>query len=201
MPRHLRYSGYSFVKFAFTVASATAVLATAGCASGGAPAGGEMAGVRSIETGESMGARMGSVPEFKSAQRATVQLGIADAWAQSAKAYASLGIPITIATPETHTIGNTGMRRTHTLGGERLSSFLECGAGSGGGLNADLYGVSMSVISQLRALSDGSTEIATMVQATATPLTFGSPAVTCSTSGVLEQKIAALVAGPTSAGR
>ncbi len=165
------------------------------CASGGAPVSGTISGQRSIETGETLGSRMGSLPEFKSAQRSVVRVPIADAWARLAKAYETLGIPLTTATPATHVLGNEGMRRTHNLAGESLSTFLDCGNGTGGGANADMYAVNMSVVTQLQAVADTATEVATLVQATAAPLSFGSPAVACSTNGGLEQKIVALVRG------
>lgn len=168
-----------------------------GCASTGAPVSGTLSGARSIETGERVGARMGSLPEFKSAQRSTVRLPIAAAWTSLTRAYETLGIPLTMMTPTTNSLGNEGMRRTHNLAGTPLSTFLDCGSGTGGGPNADMYAVTMSVVSQLQVVSDTSTEVATMVQATAAPLSFGSPEVTCSTTGSLEQRIVALIRGQT----
>lgn len=165
----------------------------AGCASGAA-VNGSLGGERSIESGASPGDRINSVPEFKAAQRATVPVSIAEAWTRLAKAYSDLGIPLTLAVPADHVLGNEGMRRTHTLANDRLSSFLDCGTG-GGGANADIYAVNMSIVSQLQAVTDGSTQIATMVQATATPLSFGTPPVVCATSGALEHRIASMVAG------
>lgn len=173
-------------------------LLIAGCASSGAPANETMSGIRSIETGESMGARMGSLPEFKSAHRSSVRMPIATAWPRLAAAYQTMGMGLTLSDAASHTLGNEGMRRTHTLGGERLSDFLDCGTGTGGGPNADLYAVTLSVVTQLQAASDSTIQIATMVQATAAPLTFGSPPVACSTTGNLEEKLAALVRVPAS---
>lgn len=156
-----------------------------------------MSGMRSIETGTSMGARMGSLPEFKSAHRTSVQMSLATAWPRLAAAYQTMGIGLTMSDAASHTLGNEGMRRTHTLGGTRLSDFLDCGVGSSGGPNADLYAVTLSVVSQLQAVGDSTIQIATMVQATAAPLTFGSPAVACSTTGGLEDRLAALVRART----
>jgi hypothetical protein len=165
----------------------------AGCASG-ASVNGSLAGQRSIETGAAPGDRLTSIPEFKAAERTTVPIPIADAWTKLSKAYADLGIPLTLVTPADHVLGNEGMRRTHTLANDRLSSFLDCGVG-GGGANADMYGINMSVMSQLQPVTDGSTQIATMVQATAAPLSFGTSPVVCATTGALEVRIAAMVAG------
>ena len=173
-----------------------AVTLVAGCASSGVPAGGAMSGIRSIETGETMGARLGSLPEFKSAHQSRVQLPIETAWTRLGLAYQTLGIALTVRDAPSHTLGNEGTRRTHTLGGERMSDFLDCGTGTGGGPNADLYAITLSVVSELQAASESTTQVATMVQATAAPLTFGSPPVACSTTGNLEERIAALVRVP-----
>jgi hypothetical protein len=165
----------------------------AACASN-APLSGGMSGTTSIESGGARGDRVSSVAEFKVAQRSTVAVPMAEAWTRLSKAYADLGIPLTSVNPGAHVLGNEGLKRTHTLGNTRLSTMLECGTG-GGGANADAYSINMSVISRLQAISDSTTEIATLVQATASPMSFGNPAVECSTTGSLEEKISAAVGG------
>lgn len=175
--------------------SSLAATLLVGCASSGAPASGTLSGMRSIETGESMGARLGSLPEFKSAHKSNVPVPINTAWARLGAAYEKMGIGLTTRDTASHTLGNEGMRRTHTLGGERLSDFLDCGTGTGGGPNADLYAVTLSVVTQLQPVNESSTQVATMVQATAAPLTFGSPPVACATTGNLEERLASLVRG------
>ncbi|MEO6865377.1 MAG: hypothetical protein ABI229_07995 [Gemmatimonadaceae bacterium] len=163
----------------------------AGCATG-APVNGGMSAGPSIEGGGARGDPLSGVAEFKVAQRATVAVPIAEAWTRLAKAYSDLGVPLTTVTPTAHILGNEGMKRSHTLGNERLSSMLDCGTG-GGGANADIYSVNMSVVSRLQARTDSTTEVATMVQATAAPMSFGNPPVVCSTTGWLEGMISAAV--------
>jgi len=152
-----------------------------------------MSGVQSIESGASPGDRMNTVTELKTAQRSTAPVPIAEAWPRLTKAYSDLGIPLTTVNPTDHIVGNEGMRRTHTMANDRISAFLDCGTG-GGGANADMYAINMSVVSRLAPLADGTTEVATLLQATATPMSFGTPPIVCATTGALEARIAAAVA-------
>lgn len=171
-----------------------------GCASSGSTLNAGVNAGPSIETQSAQtGNRMTSVPEFKVAQKATVNVPIADAWARLSKAYSDLGIPLTTVQPAAHVLGNEGMKRSHTLANQPLSRILDCGVGgSSGGANADVYSINMSVISQLSATPENGTEVATLIQATATPMTFGTAPVVCSTTGWLERHIASAVSGTAS---
>lgn len=171
----------------------------AGCASGSAPLNGGVSTGPSIqESNAQSGDRMASVPQFKVAQRATVSVPIADAWARLSKEYSDLGIPLTTVQPDAHVLGNEGMKRSHTLANSRMSQFLDCGSGGSGSANADVYSINMSVVSRLSSMSENSTEVATLIQATATPMAFGTAPVVCSTTGKLEAQIASAVGGNAS---
>lgn len=173
-----------------------------GCASGGTAVNPSMSGgIRAISTGASTNSTLAATPEFTTAYRSSVALPAAEAWKRLLAAYDSVGIALTVADEATRTVGNEGMRRTHTLAGKRLSDYLNCGTGSSGGPNADLYAVTMSVVSQVHPVADNSSEIATMVQATAAPMTFGTPPVPCSTTNALEDRLVALVRNPAGAQR
>ncbi len=167
-----------------------------GCASGASVGGGVSSGPSVQVSNAQGGDRMNTPPEFQVAQRSTVRVPIGEAWARLSKAYADLGIPLTTVQAEVHELGNVGMRRSHSLGNQRLSSLLECGSG-GGGDNADTYSINMSVVSRLTATADTTTEIATLVQATASAMAFGSAPVVCSTKGSLEAQISSIVSGAT----
>lgn len=169
------------------------IVCFAGCARGPALNAGISSGPQ-VEIGAAGGNRLSGVAEFKLAQRSSVPIPIAEAWTRLVKAYSDLGIPLTTVSPNDHFLGNEGMRRTHTFAGQRLSSLLDCGiGGTGGGANADIYSVNMSVVTRLAVSPDSTTEIATLVQATATPMSFGTAAVACSTNGWLESKISSMV--------
>ena len=174
--------------------SITAAVFLFGCASGASVSGGVSSGP-SVQISDAQGGnRMSTAPQFQTAQRSTVPVPIADAWALLSKAYANIGIPLTTVQPDIHELGNVGRRLSHTLGKQRLSSLLECGSG-GGGANADTYSINMSVVSQLTATADSTTEVATLVQATASPVAFGNAPVVCSTKGALEAQISSIVSG------
>jgi len=164
----------------------------AGCATTAATTG-ELSSRSQIAGGGARGDPLSGVTEFKLAQRSTVPVPLAEAWPRLVKAYSDLGIPLTTVNAADHRLGNEGMKRSHTVANDRISTFLDCGTG-GGGANADIYSVNMSVASRLQTLTDSTTEVATMVQATAAPMTFGTAPVVCSTLGSLEAKIASLVA-------
>lgn len=171
------------------------IVILAGCASSSAPLNGGVSSGPSIqESNAQSGDRMATVPQFKVAQRANVQVPIADAWTRLSKAYADLGIPLTTVQPDAHILGNEGMKRSHTLADKRMSQFLDCGSGGSGSANADVYSINMSIVSRLSSTSDG-TEVATLIQATATPMAFGTAPVVCSTTGSLEARIASMVGG------
>jgi hypothetical protein len=178
--------------------SVAAVFLLAGCASTSAPLNGGVSSGPSIqESSTQSGDRITTVPQFKVAQRTTVPVPVADAWTRLAKAYSDLGIPLTTVQPDAHVLGNEGMKRSHTLANQRLSQFLDCGSGGSGSANADVYSINMSVVSRLSPTSDNGTEVATLIQATATPMTFGTAPVVCSTTGALEARIASMVGGNT----
>ena len=172
------------------------IVILAGCASSSAPlTGGVSTGPSIQESNTQSGDRLATVPQFKVAQRATVKVPIADAWTRLSKAYSDLGIPLTTVQPDAHVLGNEGMKRSHTLANQRMSQFLDCGSGGSGSANADVYSINMSVVSRLSPMPENGTEVATLVQATATPMAFGTAPVVCSTTGSLEARIASMVGG------
>lgn len=165
----------------------------AGCATS-APLTGGLSTGPSIGNGGGRGDALSGSPAFKVAQLSSVSVPLAEAWTRLAKVYSDLAIPLTVVSPQDHVLGNQGMKRSHTFANERLSSLFDCGSGQGGA-NADMYSINMSVMTRLRALSDSTTEIATLVRATATPMSFGTPPVECGTNGWLEAKVASMVSG------
>jgi hypothetical protein len=131
--------------------------------------------------------------------RATVIAGVANlgapvdkVWGTLAPVYEALAIPLTIADPATHTIGNQGMRAHHRLGDVRLSEYLNCGD-SQGGQSADTYEVNMSVVTALTTNASGGTTITTTVDAMAKPGSFSAEFSRCATTGRLESRIVQLV--------
>lgn len=123
----------------------------------------------------------------------TVAAPIDTAWKAAVKVYQELGIEPSILITDEHTIGNQSLKVRRVLGGVRLSRYLECGAGTGVGPNADYYNVEMSVMTYLSANTDAATDVRTRIDATATPLSVGSNPVVCHSTGILEQRIVKMI--------
>lgn len=119
----------------------------------------------------------------------TIAAPIDSAWKVAVKVYQELGIQPSILVADEHTIGNQSLKVRRVLGGVPLSRYLNCGAGTGVGPNADYYNVEMSVMTYLSANTAAATDVRTRVDATATPLSVASNPVVCSSAGVLEQRI------------
>jgi len=108
--------------------------------------------------------------------------------------YADLKIPVTLRDSVGGLVGNTRLIQTGKLGKERLSRYLECGAGMTGP-NADTFRVQLAIVTMIQAISATRTQIRTALAAGARTLEGNSSdAVQCGTSGELEARIAALVA-------
>ena len=108
--------------------------------------------------------------------------------------YADLKIPVTLRDSVGGLVGNTRLIQTGRLGKERLSRYLECGAGMTGP-NADLFRVQLAIATMIQTVSPTRTQIKTALAAGARNLEGNSSdAVRCGTTGELETRIAALVA-------
>lgn len=117
----------------------------------------------------------------------------AGAWAQVPAAYADLGIPLTFSQPENMMAGNQGLNVRRQIGGVGLRNYLLCGD-NGSGPNADSYQISMNIATQVQKADDGTSKVATVLDATATSMTTGTNPVHCSSTGELEQRLNELVA-------
>jgi hypothetical protein len=114
---------------------------------------------------------------------------LASTWTNAQRAYADLGIPLTVKRDDIHVLGNEGMNVSHTLAKQRLSTYLDCGSGSGGP-NADVYAVHMTVMTQVTPMPDNTVQIASLVTGDATSKLYGNVTATCATTGELEKEIA-----------
>lgn len=115
------------------------------------------------------------------------------AWAQVAPAYLELGIPLTFSVAEARIAGNQGITVRRQLAGVALRNYFLCGEASGGP-NADIYNISINLATQIQEVPDGTSKAATVVDATATPVSSGTNAVHCGTTGELERRVNDLIA-------
>ena len=112
-------------------------------------------------------------------------------------AYAKLGIR-NVAVLDTargvYTVGARNLRLHGTLGGARLSSYIDCGSGTMSS-PADTYDVIFSASSYITARTGGST-LHTLVEASAKDPMTNSPRVRCASTGRFERELATLVSAP-----
>jgi hypothetical protein len=141
--------------------------------------------------------RPGATPLRVERQRAaiggTVSAPVEQVWTVIASVYRELGIELTTVLTDTYTLGNESLKIRRSLAGTPLSRYLDCGAGTGIGPNADYYNVQMSIVTQLSPNTSGGTDIRSVVDATATPVSLGSNPVVCSSTSLLESRIAKMV--------
>jgi hypothetical protein len=103
--------------------------------------------------------------------------------------YEELGVPPAINDPTTGSVGNIDFLKTRKLGTEPISTYLNCGD-SIMGPAADIYRVSISVISVVRPDGKGESELETALSAQARNMEgTTSDRVACGTTGRLEQII------------
>ena len=129
----------------------------------------------------------------------TVIRGVADlpypidkVWSAMSPAYDSLAIPLTVFDPANHTIGNEGLKAHRRIGKTRIAEYLNCGNGEGGP-SADLYDISLSVVSKLQPNSSGGTTLTTTVDGVAKPASFSGDYIKCTTTSGLEQRLVKIV--------
>ena len=120
----------------------------------------------------------------------TVAVSRDAAWARLPQAFAAVGLPAGVATESERGLSVGPIEVSRRLGGVRLSTYLSCGE-SLTGPNADSHAVILNVASQLHDAGSGATRVETRVQANATPRASGGGPVACSSTGKLENRLAA----------
>ncbi len=170
-------------------------------ACGAAPAAGVApAPTTSVATGTS-GARGVGLEISKRADGINAQLAASPArvFAALDAVYPKLEIPLSVRDPAKGVIGNEGLKFRRKLGDLTARRILDCG-GTSGMPNADTYSLRMSIVSSVTAVEGGQSLLTTVIQATAENPNFPGSGVSCSSTGVLEDRIAADVKVQLNAG-
>lgn len=183
-------------RLAFLSLCALATAAGSACASrrGATPAPTDGAGMPTttrIETPNGAVA-LTTVPSTRTA-RLTVDAPVDSVWKALVPVYQALEIPVTTLLSDQRLVANEAFKVRRRLHGQPLSRYLECGS-SMGMQNADTYAVTMSIRTQLVGDPTGGTSVLTRVQATGVAPTFSNSAVSCASTGALEQQITDLLA-------
>lgn len=162
-----------------------AVVAVCGCASAGQSS-------SSTQTVSVEGAGSLRINSNATAVTKDVPFPLDRVWRLMPAVFDSLGIPITRIDPATHMIANEGAKARQRLKGVAFSQYFECGA-SQIGPNADSYDIFYTVTTQVTTTGPASARIATLVEASARPVSFAQEYSRCTSKGTLEAKIADLV--------
>lgn len=107
--------------------------------------------------------------------------------------YDSLGIPVTLLTPATKTIGNPSFKTRQRLGKLPMSRFLDCGSSTQIGPNADSYDIVINVSTNVAADGPNGSTITTVFEAQARPATFNQGYNRCSSKGALETRLTEII--------
>ena len=114
--------------------------------------------------------------------------------------HAELGIPPGTYDPATGRVGNTNFYKTHKLGNEPISVYLNCG-NSLEGSAADNDRIYISLISVVRPDGHGASELETAFSAQAQKMDGASgDRIACGTTGRLEERIQKGVLAKVAAG-
>lgn len=166
--------------------AASALLACG--SSGSPPPSGDLSRERIIATDED--GRVYRSTDISTSHEFFVRSGAPTALAVLSRVYADLGIPVSTLSSARGQIGSLHFRVVnHSLGGRRLSLLIDCGSQVGTSARADVYEISMSVVSTVTAEGDSAAVITTMVAGQGRPSSVSGDWVQCPTTGYLEKAI------------
>jgi hypothetical protein len=119
-----------------------------------------------------------------------VPLSVDSALAALARGYAAVQVEVTLVDPAQHRLGNPRFTARHTLAGESMTHFVNCGQTMTTS-HAERDQILFSVVSTVRPLAGGGSLVETLVTASAQDRTAGTVGdmLPCTTSGSLEAKI------------
>ena len=128
------------------------------------------------------------------AQTRMINVPANTAYRRALAAYDVMGLEANLMSARDFIVGRQGLVLRRRLGDTRLSAFINCG-NSLTGDNADSYEVTLTVITQVTPVDDGSSRLATRVDAGARPMGTSGNLVACSSTGRLEREMAERITG------
>jgi hypothetical protein len=172
-------------------------LATAACASGNRVVDTDSAPTSTVATGRVVTTSGANVQMNTMNIDTDVRLfstGTVDqAWSVLPSVYAELGIPLSMNSAGTKSLGNTGWRTRRMIGGVRMYNYLDCG-GSGNMQNAETYSITMSIVTTIKPNDGGGSVVSTAITGIGrNPVTSSSADVRCASKGNLEIRIRDMV--------
>ena len=120
---------------------------------------------------------------------ATIAAAPAAVWTAAKQAYASLEIPVGLENPQAHLLGNQNFYKSRSMGGQPMTSFVDCGTGMTGAKAAS-YRIYMSLITDISGDGKGGTVVRANFTALGQDVTEGSTdRIPCGSTGRLEQLV------------
>jgi hypothetical protein len=116
-------------------------------------------------------------------------VGVDKAWSEYPTVFGELGIEPGIVDSKQHVFGNPGLKIRGSLGRQRLSKYLDCGA-TAGMSNADTYDVIVRIVSQVIPADAGLSSLRTQIEGSAHSSAVSGTSVRCVSTGALEERIA-----------
>jgi|KBSSwiStaDraftv2_1062776.scaffolds.fasta_scaffold99319_2 hypothetical protein len=113
-------------------------------------------------------------------------------WNVLKAAFDSLAIPVSSIDPATHTMENSSLRVRRRLGDVSVSKYINCGNTQSANA-ADGYEIVLAVAARLQPTVDGFSQLSTSVEAQGRPITLSSEYVRCTSTGLIETRLAQLV--------
>ncbi len=168
--------------------------ALAACASGGGasssigPSGVTQSTVR-VDGGTATSRYESQLTRDDRAATTNLAVGADRAFAVLPNVYEQVGLKVNTAVSDTRTVGVNGAH-VRRVGKDPLSRFLSCGSDATGTPLADSYSVTLTVLSSVTPSGTAGSVLATQVLGVAQPIATSGTSVTCSSTGVLEDRIA-----------
>ncbi|MDQ2932379.1 MAG: hypothetical protein M3Y05_16380 [Gemmatimonadota bacterium] len=119
-------------------------------------------------------------------------VGVDKAWSEYPTVFGELGIEPNVIDSKQHVFGNAGVKVRGSLGRQRLSRYIDCGA-TAGMANADQYDIIVRVVSQVIPADAGLSTIRTQVEANGRASGESSTSARCVSTGALEARIARMM--------
>jgi hypothetical protein len=121
-----------------------------------------------------------------------VDAPVENVWAVLPEVYEELEVPLGFYEPEEMALGNREFI-PKTIGGDRMSRYLDCGGPASGRPFADAYQVEMFLVTRVDKAGEDKTRIRTEIYATARARDIGANRIQCPTKGLLERRITEMI--------
>ncbi|MDE2795861.1 MAG: hypothetical protein OXL34_13655 [Gemmatimonadota bacterium] len=181
-----RVRNISSTRHLLSVAALAVLVGAVGCASTPRDEAPRIAET-TMETASVQGVGQEIVRRDRITEKQTIPAETDLVWGVLGGVYEQIGIPVTEVDSESMTVGNLGYE-ARRIDGTRMNTYLDCGTNFGGPL-ANVYEVTLSILTQLTKVDDEQTEVSTTIAATAKPRTNAGYPVDCTSRQKLEPLI------------